>query len=387
MLAHPTKFAATLIFLFSTALCSAQSVIVPNGTRLPGDTIVKNQLINSLNGFLAQKERPAKENQFVLKEHLSETAALLDEMKGIEHSPKANDFYKPYLLSAVKLDDDHFIIQLSYQGVNDNMPVLQASFKLIAEKQADKFYFSSTLKRNTISWKSKKSKNITCFYKDMLNDEDIKACVEKSEFYDKKLNIPVLPTLIYYCDNFPEVLQIIGIDYYALYNGIKDDLLTTDENGIHLVINGWNSEKHRFDPHDMWHDKLRMVMNNDVINRPVDEGCAYLYGGSWGYDWPEIIAKFKKYATENPNADWLNLYIDSKNFEEGEKPLRIPYMLNALIARKIEKEKGFSPVMELLACGKREKGDDNYFKALEKISGISKANFNASMLELIKSAK
>ena len=29
------------------------------------------------------------------------------------------------------------------------------------------------------------------------------------------------------------------------------------------------------------------------------------------------------------------------------------------------------PVMDLLACGKREAGDENYFMALEKISGIN----------------
>jgi len=384
MLAHPIKFATAFLLIFSAIFCSAQSIIIPNGTRLPEDTTVKNQLINSLNEFLSQKEQPANENQFVLKDHLPETAALLDEMKGIERNPKANDFFKPYLLNAVKLDDKNYLIQLAYQGAGDNMPVLQASFKLIAEKQADKFYFSSPLKRNTISWRSKKIKNITCFYKDTLNNNDVKAYSTAVELYDKKLNAPTLPTEFYYCDDFPEALQIIGIDYKALYNGIKSDLLTAHEGGIDLVINGWNSQKHRFDPHDLWHDRLRTVMRSEVINRPVDEGCAYLYGGSWGYTWSEIITKFKKYAAENPNADWLNAYIDSKNFEEGEKPLRIPFVLNALIAQKIEKEKGFSQVLELLACGKREKGDDNYFNMLEKVSGISKANFNAAMWVLIK---
>jgi hypothetical protein len=55
--------------------------------------------------------------------------------------------------------------------------------------------------------------------------------------------------------------------------------------------------------------------------------------------------------------------------------------------QKIEKEKGFPAVMELLSCGKREKGDENYFKALEKITGISKANFNSSMQDLINNNK
>jgi len=95
---------------------------------------------------------------------------------------------------------------------------------------------------------------------------------------------------------------------------------------------------------------------------PVDEGCAYLYGGSWGYTWDEVVIRFKKYVAANPNADWLSLYMDVTNFEGGEKPLKVAYVLNALIARKIEKEKGFAPVMELLGCGKKEKGDENYLR-------------------------
>ena len=93
MLPYPIKFAATFVLLFSAVFCSAQSVIIPNGTRLPEDTVIKNQLIKSLNEFLSQKEQPIKENQFVLKDCLPETSALLDEMKGIERSPKASDFF------------------------------------------------------------------------------------------------------------------------------------------------------------------------------------------------------------------------------------------------------------------------------------------------------
>ena len=126
-------------------------------------------------------------------------------------------------------------------------------------------------------------------------------------------------------------------------------------------------------------------MNN--ANRPVNEGCAYLYGGSWGESWETILAKFKTYAAEHPNADWLNLYLATANFEDGDKPLKTAYMLNALIVQKIEREQGFEKVMELLGCGPRQKGDDNYFAALKKITGIDKENFNAKMRELIAAEK
>jgi hypothetical protein len=384
MFTNLTRLVVTFILIGFTLFCSAQSVIIQSGIKLPTDTIAGKQLISSLNGFLGQKEQPNKENKFVLNEDLPETSDLLDEMKGIERNSKASDFFKPYLNNVVELDANNFIIQLSYMGVTDNAPVLRASFKLRAKRQGTQFYFSSPLKQNTIAWKSKKYNGLTLYYKDTLNSGAAKAYKKQVDFYDAKLKAPNLPIEFYYCDNLTEALQLLGVEYKADYNGSKNNSLSSHENNTILVLNAGYSDRSRFDAHDLWHERLRLVMKSDIINRPVDEGCAYLYGGSWGYTWQEIITKFKKYASENPNADWITLYTDNKIFDGKEKPMYVPYFLNALIAQKIEKEKGFASVMELLGCGKREKGDENYFKALEKITGIPKANFNNAISELIK---
>ena len=97
--------------------------------------------------------------------------------------------------------------------------------------------------------------------------------------------------------------------------------------------------------------------------------------------WPGL----RQYAANNPNADWFKLYTpETTKFEDDERPMYIAYALNALIVQKLEKEKGFEPVKELLGCGKRETGDENYFRALETVTGITKANFNVAMAELLK---
>ncbi|MGZ3752566.1 MAG: hypothetical protein ACXVB0_05755 [Mucilaginibacter sp.] len=386
MLIKLTRLAIALILAGFSCFTCAQSVIIRSGIRLPEDTAVRKQLVSSLNGFLAQKEKPNKENTFVLKEALSETSNLLDEMKGMEQNVALKDknFYKCYLTNVVKLDGDHFLVQISYIGMTETTPVLRSSIKLIAKKQGDQFYFYSPLKQNTISWKTKEYNNLTCYYKDVLNATDALAYQKKVELYDAKLKMPRMPIQFYFCDNLTDALELVGVEYEMDYNGVKYNSLSSNENNVNQVVNGGYTEKIRFDAHDLWHERLRLAMSRDIINRPVDEGCAYLYGGSWGYSWQEVITKFKKYAADNPGADWLSLYIESKNFEDGDKPLKVPYALDALIVQKIEREKGFAAVMELLRCGKREEGDDNYFKVLEKITGISKANFNASMRELVK---
>jgi hypothetical protein len=133
---------------------------------------------------------------------------------------------------------------------------------------------------------------------------------------------------------------------------------------------------------------LHRVMAVDSINRPVDEGCAYLYGGSWGISWDQILQKFMAYAAAHSHADWLDLYNRSLNFgDDDRQPMNTDYAINALLVQKIEKEKGFRPVMELLSCGKKEKDNANYFRALEKITGIKMDDFNRQVWILINTTQ
>jgi hypothetical protein len=385
MFIKSTRF-VLLCVLISLAFASrAQSITIPKWIRLPADTALQKKLISSLNAFLAQKEKPNKDNTYVIKEALPETSALLDEMKGLEQNEvlKDDNYYKSYLTNIVELDTDNFIVQLSYIGVNHTTPILRASITLMAKRVGKVFDFYSPLKQNTQSWKVKKFDNLTCYYKTDFDAEKAKAYQKMVYFYDKKLKIAESPVEFYYCSSFTEAMHLAGLEYKAAYNGQKNNSLSAYQNNTNLVING--ELDNGFDPHDLFHDKLAIVMPN--ANRPVNEGCAYLYGGSWGYSWLTVLSKFKQYASTHPNADWLSLYLATANYEDGDKPLKTAYVLNALIVQKIEREQGFSKVMELLSCGPREKGDENYFAELKKLTGIDKENFNTKMIELIKSEK
>lgn len=381
--------AALLISQISTSDGQTTSFIVSPGLTLPKDSATQRQLLTALDGFLSQKDKPAKENTYVLKTQLLETSALLAEMKGIEENTehKQPAFYKCYLTNVMPLNENDYLIQCSYIGLNETTPVLRASFTMVATRNADQFHFSSPLKQTSLSWKSETLGNTTFHFKSRLNSANAKAYLNKVAEYDKRLNAPKQqPTDLYCCDNFHEVLQLVGVDYKADYNGYSRNTLSGSANDTHLVVDGTvTSDFTKFDPHDLWHDRLRRVLSPDLINRPVDEGCAYLYGGSWGVSWKEILAKFKAYAAANENADWLALYNESRNFvENANRPSRVDYAINALLVQKIEKEKGFAAVMELLSCGKKEADNANYFKALEKIAGISKTDFSSRVGSLIK---
>lgn len=80
----------------------------------------------------------------------------------------------------------------------------------------------------------------------------------------------------------------------------------------------------------------------------------------------------------------LTLYNESKNFDPAAKyPLNVDYAINALFIEKIEKEKGFYFVIQLISCGKYQKNNLNYFTELEKITGITRGKFNENVQKLI----
>lgn len=372
-----------------------KSLTLSTSLNLPKDTIVSNKLIKSLNDFLDLKEKPNKENVFVEKEDLLETSLLLDEIKKIERNTKTKDdnFYKGYLTNIVKLDPDNFLVQFSYMAINENTPVLAASFTVIAKQKSDKFYFLSPLKRNTASWKSKKIGDCTFHFKNTLNNKVATEYVKSVAFLDKKLKNVNAQIEWYGCKDFPDILQNIGVDYKLDYNGKSTTNFNANENHTLLLVSGSGDENfNSFDPHDLWHERARFAYSRDVINKPVDEGCAYLYGGSWGISWQQILKTFKEKVASNAKTDWLTLALyetPQVNFGESQqKHLMADYVVNALLVEKIEKEKGFSAVVEFLCSGKNKKGgSENYFIVLEKLTGINKNNFNEKVSELISESK
>lgn len=383
----PTAFFLIAFLACFVIFANAQPITVPKDVRFLVDSVSKQQLLESLNQFLAQKDGPNKANQYVLREDLPAMSALLDELKGMEKNTQLKDdhFYKPVLQNLTDEGNGRLLVQFSYVGLEGNMPALRASFRLIAAKDSGRYYFYTVLGQNTTGWRSKKIGFVNFRYKDTLNLKEAKAYVDYVSACNKRLNVKAEPVEYYDCDNFPEVLQVLGVDYKLDYSGVRYDDITGHGNRQTVEICGGYSDRFRFDRHDLWHDRLHMVLSTDKINRPVDEGCAYLYGGSWGRTWPEVLNLFKKYAADHPDADWLELYSGSNSFHiDGYKKYFIAYVINALIIQKIEKEKGFTPVMALLGCGRRQPDEENYFTALEKVSGITKADFSQTVWELMK---
>jgi len=382
------KYGLLLAALFISFVSYSQPdpVVLPSYLHLGADSSQNKLLIYSINGFLQQSVRPIKENTYVLPENLPETVALIDEIKGMENGKSADEkkVFKCYLTNVMMLDSTSFLIQLSYIKSDVSASVLRLSFKLLAKKANGQFYFSSPLKRNTAAWKMKKMGDFMLYYKTSLQTAAVNNYVKKALEFDVKLNTPAYTTLIYYCDDLQEELNLLGIDYKLDYNGYSYGGFSAFEGGVDLKVTCENNlNPFPYDIHDLWHDRLHHAVSRTIVNKPVDEACAYLYGGSWNISWNDIFKKFKAYM--GTNKDWLTAFTENKNFGDDQRThLYVSYVIDALIVQKIEKEKGFQDVMELLTCGKKQSDDANYFAALNKITGINKSNFNVEVEKLVE---
>ena len=386
------KHFATLTLLLATFCVKAQNnpVRINPGIIMPKDSIESKLLISTLNDFLAAAQKPNEQNKFVLETEKVETFILLDEINGIEKSGKFKDeyFYKPYLTNIVPLKNNKYLIIVSYIGVNEGTAMLRTSFEFIGHKTGNSFTFSSPLSRNTQNWKIEKAGNNIFHYQNTINKEKVKEFNKLATLFDAKLKV-TNKVIDYYCnDNIIELQKLIGVDYKSDYNGTAETVSSSTLDSRKIVVFGNNNSTfNEFDPHDLFHDRLSLVISRSKVNKPVDEGCAYLYGGSWGLSWKEIFKAFKEQIASNKNTNWKEIKEKRVSFKTGNYPNSADYIVNALLVKKIEKEKGFAGVWELLNVGPFEKGNEKYYKTLEKLTGITKANYNDKIWELINNEK
>lgn len=386
------KLILTCTLLFSTLLVTAQENILRlnPGIVLPKDSAESRSLTNSLNGFLRAAQKPNEENKFVFESEKIETFIQLDEIIGIEKSGKFMDdhFYKPYLTNVVLLNDNTYLIQVSYIGTHENGAMLRASFEFIAHKTNNSFTFSSPLLRNTRNWKVEKMGNNIFHYQNSINQEKVKEFTKLATSFDLKLKSTNKITDYYCCDNIIELQKLIGVEYKADYNGRTESVWSSSFGDRKLIVFGNNNSSfNHFDPHDLFHDRLSLIQSRSKVNKPVDEGCAYLYGGSWGFTWKEIFTAFKAQLASDQNINWMAIKETPAYFKTGDFHNSADNIVNALLIKKIEKEKGFAGVWELLNVGPVEKGNEKYYLTLEKLTGITKANYNDKIWELINNEK
>ena len=382
-------FALGLIFFAIGSSGQTSVLLLSPGLHLPKDSVMREELLGSLRGWLEQRDKPDSMNGYLSRGELPETSVFMDELRSIDRSNRRDSVSscRCYLGNVVSLDSMRCLVQLNYIGVWKDTPVLRACCTVLARREGDKWMVSSVLERSTADWKTRAIGNCLFHYKSSLDVNRAGEFVKRMASYDKRLGVMDSKFDFYCCDDWLEATKLMGENYRLDYNGYARLEFSSDYGNWTVVVSGekWKDGFNEYDPHDWWHGRLHRIVSPATIYRPMDEGMAYLYGGSWRvYTWNDVLRMIKDYAATHPDADWLALYKNGTPMVTSPWPLFIGYAINALIVQRIEKDMGFSAALPLVTCGPKQAGDANYFAALKQVVGVDEAGFNGYVSGLLK---
>ena len=368
------------LFLLAAGL-SAQTPIasVPGlSVNVAADT--QRRLINALDTLISH----VNNNKLVLSEtdpigsELS--ASVLGTLKGIENNAAEKDahFYKPQLVNLYPVDNDQYFLSVAYIAGNS----LRAIFNVVATIHPDKITFSVPVFYQTRNWMTAKVGNITYHYSDYINLARAKKFNEDNTRIAQKLGVKPEHFDFYLVKNHQELWCLLGYEYDSKAAGMVADGYGVDGGVIFSIMHNENFS------HDTFHyysAKIRTQPRNSA----ADEGVAYSWGNAYYTDesgeiltQKQVANQLKQYLQRHPNTSLLELF--TKNPMILDHQTKVRSLLSSLICDEVERHKGVAGIKSLLDCGR---GDDQYFKVVNDITGINPANFDVEVGRLLKRYK
>lgn len=379
-----------MYFVYTLSQAQNLSFKIQNNVRLPKDSVELKKVFNAFDEFLIGLNTSNESTPHVPDSLKAETFVLIDEIRncGRNEQQKIDNYYSPSVINIVQLNPHQYILQFQYAAAKENNFELRAIFEVLVKVTIEEVLIYSPLKFLTRNFLIEDKNNIKFVYAKFINTKETGLYRKYTGAFDKKLDIVGVQTDVYCFDNLVEMERACGVLFKSDYNGIRGSEWTANAGNRHIALfANRNAEFNSFDPHDLFHERISIVKARKLLYRPADEGCAYLYGGSWGFSWKQILAEFIKMQNEDMQMDWVEVKEKPMYFKTGEFKNQADYIVNALIIEKLEKEKGFSAVWELLNCGPAQAGHENFYALLQRLWGVEKKDYNAFVEKLIADAK
>jgi len=382
-----------LIILLQTVsiLTFSQSkVFVNNNLNSVEDPSKRQKIIENLSQFILDKNVANENLKIVNPKNKLETWLFLDELRNQQNSKifttKFTLMYE--IISTEAVDKNSYTIHLNCYFEDGKIKQPVAKIQILLQEINDEFLLSSTFPGNISNWKSKTLENYTFYSEKNIDEKKLKDFITKNNRISLNLNEKKRPTKVILTDGFVNAYKILGINYITGESNTENMFFgvdfTTDNSNSILIVATQDGKIDSFSFGSLFKARITKKYPRENLYLPALEGYSYINDGHPFYKWEQIWIDFKNTYSATQKTDWLSLYGNKENFSLASTPLYLENLLNGIIIRKVEKEKGFSKVLELLNCGRFNiENQENYFKTLERISGITKSNFNEKIDELI----
>lgn len=238
----------------------------------------------------------------------------------------------------------------------------------------DQIRFTLPLWHDTRYWREARIGTIHYYYD---HDFDPKAGAAFDAFnreLARKLGLKPQHLDFYLTDNYQQIRQLLGHTYDRSAAGKYRDGSYADERTMFAIMHNEDFS------HDLVHFYISKVRTNPR-NAYAEEGLAYYWGNAYYTDsagqmitYPRIRADLRAYFLDHPQADPVSLFRQNmRGLFKAAPEISIRAAMAAVLMEAIEKEHGLPGILQLMNCGP---GEQNYFSALDKLTGVNAANFN-----------
>jgi hypothetical protein len=309
--------------------------------------------------------------------------SIFRDLKDIENNKQAKEgYYKPQLINLYPVNGSKYIISLAYVNAGTPGARIRMIFNFIAALDSNKVTFSIPVYYITHNWKTTKVGNITYHHPDNINIPRAKGFDKKNTEIALKLGLKPEQFDFYLCNNYQEIMHLLGYEYDNEYAGFVTDGYGVD---AHTIFSTMHNEDFSHDTFHYYSGKFR----KNARNSAADEGVAYSWGNAYYTDKngemitpKQLIPQLKQYLLEHPHISLLELFY--KNPLIFTEQTKVRSLLSCIICDEVERQKGIAGIKELLNCGS---GDNNFFMAVNKLTGLNTANFDEKVTKLVENYK
>lgn len=327
------------------------------------------QVMGLFENYLASNPQDKQQNPFWNKE----------EQDKYKHFDFLEDEFQPSLymgfpvhVLSIKFKKDLCQIKAQFSYCKENgRPYVLAIVNYIAKKENGKFRLYNSLTFNKQAWKNTKV-GIVDFYYPAYHQFNLEKAQELNNFVNqvcKDFGVQPEPFEYYLADDYDEIQELKGIDYYI---GMGGKLSPKGKASDHKVYCGGLGEYYI---HEVFHVQIDPHFPDQYFW--VSEGIATLLGGSRGESLDWHIKRTNHFLQNHPDIN-LNDMLKLKNLD-GQTSYH--YVLGGLIAKKMLEKGGWSLLREFMSSGKT---DEDYYKAIEKHLGVKKTDLNVYIREQLQ---
>lgn len=339
-----------------------------------------NQIIHSLDRLLLSIDSENLDTMLIDMDDADLNRLFFTYQKGVEGKDTIQKYFQAQLINLYPVGGKQYMLTVSYTK-NDEIGRIH---NFLAKESNEHIVFANPLRYNTRHWKTTTVGTATYFFPDTIDIERAELFNQKNILMAEKLNLPVRNWEVYMCENFQEALQIQGCSYESTSSGVFNSGWIMDPKILFACMSDEDFS------HDVLHIYASQIRERKNRNANGECGLAYYWGNAYhsgvtgkapGLN--ELVFALQQYLQSYKETKLLELFEKSPNVlaEYGyPHPIHVNRIISGVLCKEIERQKGTDGIIELLKCGR---GNDNLFKATEKLIGINRENFDKEVYRLI----